>query len=421
MREAIIKEIIAKLEASTDILLTAHHKLDPDSTGSMLALYRLCKKLGKRPVALCYEPVPPALEFLPDIKAIENNNQLFKDFIITLFNPTTEISEIKYTTKENGEVAIIVSPKHGQYSEKDVTLKSMQSRFDSVFVVDSGDKKNIGRLYEDNKEIFENATVINIDHHVSNDHFGDINLVDTKVSSASELVYYIISAIDPELIDADIATYLLLGIIADTGSFQHSNTTEDSLRVAADLVRRGGRQQDIIKNLYKTKKFSTLKLWGKVLSSLKSDKEARLVWATLPNKTLVHAQAQPEDIKGVVDDLMSSAPDTDFIILLTEIRPNTVSASIRTKSKDIDGVAIAKHFGGGGHTEAAGFTKEGTTLEQMEQEVLARVKLYQQEKKQQKPQEVPQTTSEAVSSEEPKKSEGSNEAYFAQKLEENFF
>lgn len=416
MRDAIIKEIISKLEASNDILLTAHHKLDPDSTGSMLALYRVCKKLGKRPVALCYEPVPATLEFLPDIKAIENNNQLFKDFIITMFNPTTEVSEIKYTTKENGEVTIIVSPKNGQYTGKDVTLKSMQTRFDSVFVVDSGDKKNIGRLYEENKEIFDNATVINIDHHISNDNFGDINLVDTNVSSASELVYSIITAIDPELIDADIATYLLLGIIADTGSFQHSNTTEESLRIAADLVRRGGRQQDIIKNLYKTKKFSTLKLWGKVLSNLKADKDARIVWATISNKALVHANAQPEDIKGVVDDLMSSAPDTDFIVLLTEIRPNTISASIRTKSKDIDGVAIAAHFGGGGHTEAAGFTRENTSMEEAEKELLSAVQAYQKQKK--GAVSAPKATQTTPSQEE---TSTPNEEYFAKKLEDNFF
>lgn len=416
MRETIIRDIITKLESSTDILLTAHHKLDPDSTGSMLALYRVCKKLGKRPVALCYEPVPQTLEFLPDIKAIENSNQLFKDFIITLFNPTTEVSEIKYTTKENGEVTIIVSPKNGQYSEKDVSLKSMQTRFDTVFVVDSGDKKNIGRLYEENKEIFDNATVINIDHHVSNDNFGDINLVDTGVSSASELVYYIINAMDPALIDADIATYLLLGIIADTGSFQHSNTTEESLRIAADLVRKGGRQQDIIKNLYKTKKFSTLKLWGKVLSNLKADKEARIVWATLSNKALVQANAQPEDIKGVVDDLMSSAPDTDFIVLLTEIRPNTVSASIRTKSKNIDGVAIAAHFGGGGHTEAAGFTRENTSLEAIEKELLSVVLAYQKNKG-----AAPKATPSKDASLPTESSSTPNEEYFAKKLEENFF
>lgn len=375
-----IKEIIAEIERSNHILLTAHHKLDPDSTGSILALYLICKKLGKQPVALCYEPIPKNLEFLPHINAIEHDKKLMQDFIITLFNPESEVNEIKYSTTAEGYINIIITPKRGTYSEQDVTFKGMSNKFDLIIVVDSGDKKNLGRLYEENKEIFENTTVINIDHHASNDYFGNINLVDTTVSSASELVYYIIEHMDAGLIDEDVATYLLLGIIADTGSFQHSNTTPDAMKVAGELVRRGARQQDIIKNLYKTKKFSTLKLWGKALARLQVNKEDRVLWSSLTHAELSQMQAKPEDTKGVIDELMSSAPDVDFIVLLTEIAPHTVSASIRTKSKDVNGVTIAKQFGGGGHLEACGFTMENVELADIEERLIEAIHAYQAER-----------------------------------------
>jgi len=375
-----IQEIIREIDGATNILLTAHHKLDPDSTGGIFALYLILKKLGKKPVALCYEPVPKNLEFLPHITAIEHDKKLMQDFIITLFNPESDVNEIKYSTTAEGYINIIITPKKGSYSEQDVSFKGMTNKFDLIIVVDSGDKKNMGRLYEENKELFEKTTVINIDHHASNDYFGDINLVDTKVSSASELVYYIIEHMDKGLIDEDVATYLLLGIIADTGSFQHANTTPDSMKVAAELVRRGARQQDIIKNLYKTKKFSTLKLWGKALARLSVDEKARVLWSSLTFAELSQMQAKPEDTKGVIDELMSSAPDVDFIILFTEIAPKTVSVSIRTKSAEVNGVQIAKQFGGGGHVQACGFTKEDVALEELSEEVIAAVQKYQQER-----------------------------------------
>lgn len=375
-----INEIISKIQESENILLTAHHKLDPDSTGGILALYLICKKLGKKPVALCYEPIPKNLEFLPHIGAIDHDKKLMQDFIITLFNPDSEVNEIKYSTTAEGYINIIITPKRGTYGEHDVAFKGMSNKFDLIIVVDSGDKKNMGKLYEENKAIFESTTVINIDHHASNDYFGDINLVDTNVSSASELVYYVIEHMDAGLIDEDVATYLLLGIIADTGSFQHSNTTPDAMRVAAELVRRGARQQDIIKNLYKTKKFSTLKLWGKALARLQVDKDARVLWSSLTYAEMSQMQAKPEDTKGVIDELMSSAPDVDFIVLLTEIAPNTVSASIRTKSADANGVVIAKQFGGGGHVQACGFTLDNVSLEDVEKKVIEAVRVYQQER-----------------------------------------
>lgn len=375
-----IKEIIREIEGANNILLTAHHKLDPDSTGGILALYLILKKLGKKPVALCYEPVPKNLEFLPHISAIEHDKKLMQDFIITLFNPESEVNEIKYSTTAEGYINIIITPKRGTYAEKDVSFTGMSNKFDLIIVVDSGDKKNMGRLYEENKQLFETTTVINIDHHASNDYFGDINLVDTQVSSASELVYYIIEHMDAGLIDEDVATYLLLGIIADTGSFQHANTTPDSMKVAAELVRRGARQQDIIKNLYKTKKFSTLKLWGKALARLSVDSDARVLWSSLTYPELSSMQAKPEDTKGVIDELMSSAPDVDFIILFTEIAPGTVSVSVRTKSAEVNGVAIVKQFGGGGHVQACGFTKEGVQLDALMEDVIAKVRTYQQER-----------------------------------------
>ncbi len=371
-------QIAKALVKSQSILLTAHHKLDPDSAGSVLALYRVLSGMGKNVVAVCYETTPKNLDFLPDIDAIKSSEAMSKDTIITLKNSAVEVEEIKYTTTTEGYTTIIVTPKHGSFQESDLTMQTSGNHFDTIIVVDSGDQKNIGKVYSEHTELFKQATVINIDHHPSNDMFGDINLVDVHASSAAELVFYVLKELNDDLIDADVATYLLLGIIADTGSFQHSNTTPEALRAAAELVKRGGRQQEIIKHLFKTKKFSTLKLWGKTLTDIEVDDAHRMLWSKVYYKDLKRAKAEAEDAKAIIDELLSSAPHVDFYILFLEKEPGTISVSIRSRNPKVKGMAIAKHFGGGGHEQACGFTKTGITMEALSNEVLNYVRAYQQ-------------------------------------------
>lgn len=378
MDSQIIQTIIDKIRSSNNILLVAHQKLDADLCGSVLALYHVLLKLGKKPTVLCYEKVPPILNFLPNLHIFDSHPKLLKDFIITLFNPSAEVDEVKYSVAEDGRINIIVTPKKGSFSERDISFKGSNSSYDLIITLDCGDKKNLGKVYEDNKKMFEETTVINIDHHASNDLFGDINLVDTNASSSAELVFYVIKNIDLGLIDEDIATYLLLGIIADTRSFQNDNTSSDAFNVSAELVRLGGRQQDIIKHLYKTKKLSTLKLWGKVLSKLQTDKEHRILWSNISYEDFTTTDtSEGEDTKGIIDELMSNAPNIDIICLIREVSPGKVVTSLRTKSKEVDSNEIAHQFGGGGHIMASGFTLENTSLGEVEKNLITAIRAYQ--------------------------------------------
>lgn len=367
---------LTALKKAKNILITAHRKLDPDSTGSILALLCALKAMGKSAQAICQEQPPKILEFLPDISSIQTKSVAPKDLIISLNNPKVALREVTYATNEAGKVNIIVSS-DGQYAPEDITILPAGNHFDTIVIVDSGDNAALGNVYEDNKELFEKATVINIDHHSSNGLFGDINLVDPKASSAAELVYNVVKQLDESLIEPDIATYLLLGIIGDTGSFQHSNTTPGALRAASDLVNKGARQQEIIKHLYKTKKFATLKLWGKTLSDIQVDEAHHILWSKVSYEDLSQLHTEVEDAKLIVDELLSSAPAMDFYILFLEKAPGVISVSIRSRTPGVSGLEIAQHFGGGGHKQACGFTIENSTLESLIPQVLERVRAYQ--------------------------------------------
>jgi phosphoesterase RecJ-like protein len=181
------------------------------------------------------------------------------------------------------------------------------------------------------------------------------------------------------LLDEDIATALLTGIITDTGSFQNANTTPKSLTVAAQLVAAGARQQEIIRNIFKTKPLSTLKLWGKVLESVQEDLEHRFIWAKVKHDDFTETGATETETSGVIDELLKSAPNVDFALLLSE-RQEGLHGSLRAIAQGVDVSAIAKIFGGGGHEAAAAFQLPTSTLALHEQEILAKLRNYQERK-----------------------------------------
>ena len=209
--------------------------------------------------------------------------------------------------------------------------------------------------------------LINIDHHASNSEFGTINYVDITASATTQMLLPIIRKIEEatgqDLMDADIATLLLAGIITDTGSFQHSNTTPNAFAVAAELLDYGARQQEIIKHVYKTKSLATLKLWGQVLSKIQFDKDYRFVWSTVSQKDLAETGADMEDTGAIIDELLNNAPGAEVVALIKEKVPGElVSVSLRTTTDEVDASALARLFGGGGHVRAAGCRIKGMSF-----------------------------------------------------------
>jgi phosphoesterase RecJ-like protein len=235
----------------------------------------------------------------------------------------------------------------------------------------------LGSLYDDNAEIFYETPVLNIDHHASNDYFGKVNLVEITATSTCEILVSIIESLGQEksLLDEDVATALLTGITTDTGSFQNSNTTPKSFTVAAQLVAAGGRQQEIIKYVYKTKPLSTLRLWGRILAQIREDKEHKFVWSLVSLRDLEQTAAAESEIGGAIDELLTSAPEAEIILLLSE-REDGIHGSIRT-IKGIDAAEIAGYFGGGGHPGAAAFQMTDIGLATAEREVISKIREYQ--------------------------------------------
>ena len=355
------------LRIAKNILIAPSSPMDGDSVGSSLALMAVLRKMGKQVTVVAYDPMPEYLKFLPFVSQIQTSVAPSKDLIISLSTENAEVEHLKYEV-EQGKINIIITPKSGHFSPEDIRLEGKTANFDLIVTVDTGDLVQLGKLYEEHKDLFARIPVLNIDHHASNGKFGSHNYLEINFAATTQMVTPIITdfekELNEELIDEDVATLLLVGIITDTGSFQHSNTSPEAFEVAADLLERGARQQDIIKQIFKTKSLATLKLWGRVLSKIQYEPALHLVYSTITLKDLADTGATPDDSGGIIDELMSNAPGAEVVMLLKEKEPGYVSGSFRAPGSLADVSEIAKSMKGGGHKKAAGFRIHDKTMEE---------------------------------------------------------
>ncbi|MFH1218323.1 MAG: DHH family phosphoesterase [Candidatus Peregrinibacteria bacterium] len=377
------KQVIDLIRRSSKILILPSAPPDGDCIGSAIALYLTLKKLHKEATVVCQDVVPDLLNFLPHTNMIGDSLQSSTDLIISLDTRKAQVDSIQ-SIKDNDKVDIIITPKNGRFSEEDISFNKGKIDYDLIITVDTAVLSQLGKVYENNIELFHQIPVINIDHHISNSHFGKINYVDIMSSSTTELLLPVIEELAKEeqmdLIDEDIATLLLTGIITDTGSFQNANTTPKSFAKAAQLIAYGARQQEIIQHIYKTKQLSQLKLWGRVLSKLQTDEAYRVVWSVVSQQDFKDTESTETETGDIIDELMTNAPGAEVILLMKERTDGIVSISTRTTVPSVDATKIAEHFGGGGHARAAGFRISGKSLRDAEYEVINYVRNFQKDR-----------------------------------------
>ncbi len=347
----------AVLEAER-ILVVPHANVDPDGISSALACYTLLTTLGKHVTVICPDTLPEFLDFLPGFSELTQDIAEDQHFVLTInLDKGVEVDKLRYTV-EDQKVNIIVVPKKGRIRPQQISLGCGDAPYDLLIVVDSADLSLLGSLYTDHIDLFSEVPILNIDHHVSNTGFGQWMLIDPTAASATEVLYTWFSQVPAfrDHLTEDLATLLLTGIITDTRSFQNPNTTPRTLEIAAELLDRGARQQEIIQNIYKTKPLSTLKIWGRALNSIQVDRESRIVWSAVSKEDLAEMGADPHETHGILDELISTIPDADVYVLFTELPEGEgLKASMRS-SPGVDASDLAgKIFAGGGHPRAAGF------------------------------------------------------------------
>jgi phosphoesterase RecJ-like protein len=340
------QQIFEQIKKAEKILITFSRTWSGDGVASALALFLFLKKLGKN-VEIAAENVDKneSFTFLPSYTEIKPSLNSLRHFIVSLSTRQTKVNSVKYK-QEPESLDFIVTPQNGFFTKEDLTIKSSGFKYDLIFVLDTRELESLGKIYDNDTELFYKVPVINIDHHPSNEEFGQINLIDLTAVSATEILFNLFEAYARESIDGEIATCLLTGMIAKTRSFKTSNVTPGALSVASQLIAMGGRREEIVNQLYRSRGLNVLKLWGLVLARLAGALENKLIWSRIKAEDFSKTESNENDLNEVIDELIINIPQAKVIVLFYE----TVSERVITSHgliyaiKNLDAISLVQEF-----------------------------------------------------------------------------
>lgn len=374
------QQIFEQINKANTILIVFPKNWSGDSISSSLALFLFLKKLGKE-VEVAADKIDETenatkslgqnFSFLPSFSKIKNSIDNLRKFIISLDITNSKVSQIKYKVSDN-TLNFIVSPKEGFFTHDDISSSSSGFKFDLIIALDSPDLESLGRIYDNDTEFFYKTPIINIDHHSNNEEYGQINFVELTAVSSTEILFSLFESYSRELIDEDIATCLLTGIISKTKSFKTPNITPRTLLTTSQLISMGARREEIVNHLYRSRSLNVLKLWGRILARLSGTQDNSFVWSTLSRVDFIKTDSGEDDLYDVVDELIISIPQAKIIALIYEKEPNKTNVIIFS-IKNINSKELIKEYNPTG-TDKIALTDINKPLAEAEKEIVDNIK-----------------------------------------------
>jgi phosphoesterase RecJ-like protein len=293
-----LERVLQVIRERHRFVVTSHARPDGDSIGSALACGQILRTMGKDAEVVLYDGIPRIYQNLPFAdRAIRSESVPINDAVILL--------------------------------ECDSTRRAGLQGLDQCFLV-------------------------NIDHHASGRNFAHINWIDSSVMATAELVHRL-ARLACVPVDRDIATCLYTALMTDTGSFMFEGTDEHTFTVARELVLAGANPAHCARQIYFGHSTAKMRLLGAALSNL--HREGALAWISVTQEQMERFAAREEDCEGLVNYALSMA-DVQVAIFFRELPDRRYRVSVRSKG-EVNVLAVAEHFGGGGHKCASGFSLEG--------------------------------------------------------------
>lgn len=290
------------IRGASRITAICHENPDADTIGAAVGVALMARQLGKAAEVVSVDHLAPMFDYLDESRRVHRRPELAPDLAV---------------------------------------------------VCDAASLERVGRIVDDEAEWFREARILNIDHHVTNTNFGQVNLVDPSASATCEVLFDMLEPLGV-VADAGLASALLTGIVRDSHGFSDPSTSPRTMRVAAKLMEDGAYLPDIHRRILGELPFETLMLWGRILSTAASRQGGRIITAAVTAEMLEATQTRQHDADGVVEFLARSK-GAEITILLRELGPNETRVSIRTAG-EVNAATLAATYGGGGHARRAGCT-----------------------------------------------------------------
>jgi len=371
-----IQQIHTLVTEKKQFLITFRKDAGSDAIGSAAALMAFLTAQGKRvDVVVDGFVLPDKLQFLKIARSFQDNFSHLQKFILTIDVKETGVEELSYDIKDQ-KLRIYITPKHGALQKEHITTAQTDFKYDAIFVVDTPDLESLGGIYRNNTDLFFREPIINIDHHIANEQFGQINIVDSTASTSAELLFDMFKQLGEEHISKEVATALLTAMVDATRSFTAENVKPQTLRTASTLMALGADRQYIIHNLYRTKTIASLKLWGEALAHLEKHEDIGLVTTRLSRDAFVQTGASESAFYDIVDELIVYSPEAKLILLTHEHHTgtDTVVHSILYGAKGYDAKVLLKSLNPTGDDMRASITMKNKTVREVEEKVMEEVR-----------------------------------------------
>jgi bifunctional oligoribonuclease and PAP phosphatase NrnA len=202
---------------------------------------------------------------------------------------------------------------------------------------------------------------VNIDHHISNPLYGDVNYVDATSPATGQIIYEILQALDMPITDGS-RDAIYVAVSTDTGSFQYDSTTARTYRMAADLVERGLAVGDINAKTYDSHPYRRIELLRALLNTLELSADGKVAHWEMLDQLRLDLALKPEDSEGLID-MIRAIRGVQVAVFFEELPGGKVRVSMRSKDRSVNVCDIATRFGGGGHALAAGIRMPGPMAE----------------------------------------------------------
>jgi phosphoesterase RecJ-like protein len=296
------RQVAERMRSGNRFLITSHRNPDGDALGSGLALQRLLRQMGKQAHMQVRDGFNQALMNVPGAPEVEITDALPKDYPIG---------------------------------------------YDALFAMECPEVHRTGY------DVLP-GPVVNIDHHLGNEMYGEINYLDLDAPSVGEMVLQMNRSQLNLPLDKDTATALYVSLASDTGFFRYHNTTLRALEAAVELVRAGVVPGDVSQWINESVSRGSIKLLGLCLSTLDVTPDGKIATQQLPKRFFAESGATPEDTEGIVN-YGRNIQGVLVSAMLKEIDDKQTRVSMRAKP-GVDVQKVAAMFGGGGHKAAAGCT-----------------------------------------------------------------